>query len=551
MRRILVSILALLALPVLAQHNGTIVGAPTFGAAKFGNGLISTSDSNYVTTPNGSFPVNTATFTAEAQLKTTSTKFEVAVTFTDGTNDLWIGVKSGKLSYTFGAEADTTVTINDGAWHHVEVDCSAGSCQAYIDGVSAAGGALTTGNALAATVTGYLGRYRSAGYAWTGSIDEVAGWSSVRHTSGFTPPAAAYSGSETGLVSLYHLQADGTDSKGAVPPTTTIAPNNAAILYSPYNWTTAAGYARTINAGAYFRTIFSGTSAVLTTDTSADASPYPRLACRVDSQAWVFFTLAASNPNLTVATGLASRSHLLECIVEATSEFVTRWQASPQSLVSLTGLVLDASATVTAPVRRTKNILAYGDSITECYKTLSSATTPDGSSAINCYSRFLMDSEDAEVGIVAFGGTGITVAGVGGVPALPSSYNLLYPGVSRVFTPTPDLIIFNEGENDNTANIVSAYTTLSQALLSALPSTKQLLLIPFSQREAANVQATVTAVASPLVSYVPTSGWFNSADSSDGQHPYGYSSYGLIGPKLPPFINAVLYPATGRGVTFF
>ena len=64
-----------------------------------------------------------------------------------------------------------------------------------------------------------------------------------------------------------------TGTARAQVATTTVAMNHPAILYSPFNWGVTAEAAKTINAGAYFKVLFSGTSCRLTTDTSANGKP--------------------------------------------------------------------------------------------------------------------------------------------------------------------------------------------------------------------------------------------------------------------------------------
>ena len=163
---------------------------------------------------------------------------------------------------------------------------------------------------------------------------------------------------------LYHLVSDGTDSSAGAT-TTTIDPSNSAIIYSPFNWNVVTGMASSVNSGAYFRVIFSGARVQLSTDTSPDTSPYSQLWARVDNQGWQLFTLTAGNPTLTIASGLdTSKDHMLEVVVKATSITLNRWTSS-QTIVQITGIVLDPFATVKAPIRRTKNVLIYGDSITE------------------------------------------------------------------------------------------------------------------------------------------------------------------------------------------
>jgi hypothetical protein len=67
-------LLFLLLLPVAAfAQSGAVVGTPTFGAAKFGNGLTVVSDTNYVTLPSGVVPATTTPpFAVEAWINTTS-----------------------------------------------------------------------------------------------------------------------------------------------------------------------------------------------------------------------------------------------------------------------------------------------------------------------------------------------------------------------------------------------------------------------------------------------------------------------------------------------
>lgn len=316
--------------------------------------------------------------------------------------------------------------------------------------------------------------------------------------------------------------------------------SSPSILFSPYNWKIARASARTINSGAYLRTIVSGTSKIwLDVNTTANVSPFPRLHCRIDGHSWSLINITEGSSRLLVAKNLESTDkHLVECVVSSTSEFLNRW-ADSQTAVEITGFTLDSGGTLTAPERKSKSILWFGDSITEGYKTISNATTPEGSDVLGSYAWSLTHL-DAEVGIVGFGGQGITHTGQGGVPAFPNAFQLLYSDVPRSFDPPPDVIGINQGENDDTADIVGPYTAVVLELLKTAPKARILLMIPFSQREAGNVQAVERAVNNNRVSLVPTVGWFNPQDSSDGQHPYRKISNGILGPKLLPFVAAAL-----------
>jgi hypothetical protein len=539
MKRILwFFLLFCITLPVLAQYPQAIVGSPTFGVAKFNDGLIGTSDSNYLTLPSGVFP-SSPSVTWEAWLKTTgSGGVQVALTSSIGGSDgLWMGMwTDGNFAFAETTWAlDSGIRINDGNWHHCVGVFTPTTMYTFVDGVAGTTHALAFKTPASTGMA--MGRYQVNSYPWNGSIDEVAIWNFQKYTAPYTVPTAPYTGSETGLWALYHLDASGA---GSVPPPVTINPTNASIIYSPFNWSVSSGYARTINSGAYFRTIFSGTSVALTTDTSPDAAPYSQIWVRVDNGAWQLFTLSAGNPTLSVATGLSGgQKHMLEVVVKATSEFLTRW-SSPQTIVQITGIVLDTGAAVTVPNRRTKNVLIFGDSITEGYHVfgLGDVTTSD---VLGCYSYALATALDAEVGVVAFGGTGILNSGQGGVPALPSSYAYLYSGVSRSFTsPAPDLVIYNEGTND-TGSIASGFETVIEGILASAPNSKHLILVPFNQTHVSDIQAAAAGIGSANVTYHGTSAWFNASDSVDGLHPYAYSSVDFIAPQLLPIVEGVLY----------
>jgi len=322
---------------------------------------------------------------------------------------------------------------------------------------------------------------------------------------------------------------------------TVIDPSSASIIYSPFNWNVVAGSAKTINAGAYLKTIFSGTSLAITTDTSTNGSPYSELWIRIDNQTWVQHTLTANNPTLSIATQLPNRKHLLELIVKSTSEKLNRWSNS-ETMVNLTGFVIDRGQELYLPHRRAKNVLIYGDSITEGVRTVDS-TAPsdtDRNDVQGAYSYAISTAFDAEVGIVAFGGTGVTTSGSGGVPALTSSYDLIYSGVPRSFSsPAPDLVIYNEGTNDE-GDITSGLVAVIQSIITSAPNSKHLVFIPFNNSHASEIADALAVLGSPNVTFKSTAGFFNTADSSDGVHPYNYSHIGLIAPQMFPLISAVL-----------
>lgn len=551
MKKALLALALLLPFPCFAA-NGTIVGSPGFGTAKFNDGLISSDDSDYISFPTADMTVTpTTSFTVEAWLKVTGSGTYVAVSMggTGGTN-WWIGVSSGNFTAAFGAITENSgIAINDGNWHHCAFTYAGnGTLATFVDGVA---GASVTGTATTISSGGAIGKYVVAsGYGWPGGIDEVAFWSFVKYTGSYTVPSSPYAGTEVGLLDLYHLDGNANDS--AETSTPTIVPmNSAGIVYSPYNWVVTSGSATTINSGAYFRTIFGGTSVALVTNTANNAPPYSEIWSRIDGDGWTEQALSSGNPVISLASSLPNRYHLVEVILKSTSGGLTRWASNSQTMLTITGLELDPEENVIAPQARSCNILIYGDSITEGRATngITAPNDTDQNDVLSDYSYALATATNCEVGIVGFNATGILVSGDGAVPALPSSYNYIYSGAPRSFSPTPNLVIYNEGTNDGTSgsSFQTAFETVINGVHSSAPTAKQLLLIPFNQTHIADIEAIVSAEASPLVTYASTAGWFNSSYSSDGTHPYGFAHLSFIAPALFPVVNSLLGTGGGGG----
>ena len=316
--------------------------------------------------------------------------------------------------------------------------------------------------------------------------------------------------------------------------------SNPAILYSPYNWGVTAAMAKTINPGAYFKVMFTGQSCVLHTDTTGTSQPFPQFWARVDGGPLQQFVLSAGSPSFNVtlgpdyATTHSVGAHLLEVIVKSTTETQTRW--APQSTaVVFTGATLADGATVRAPARKRYNVLVYGDSITEGVRTLGYVgvqNDTDRNDAVRDYSYQLGQSLPAEVGIVAFGGSGLTTGGSGGVPLLAQSWNQLWEGAPRDFTTAPpDLVVYNEGTNDGSRNVTEAFLQIVRNFSGNKISGTHLLLVPFNGGHKADIQLVVDAMkgSGTTVVYGDTTGFY---DGSDGLHPFGYNHMAFIAPKV-------------------
>jgi len=234
----------------------------------------------------------------------------------------------------------------------------------------------------------------------------------------------------------------------------------------------------------------------------------------------------------------------MELIVKSTSETIPRWSNSA-TMVTITGFVLDLGETLSLPQRRSKNILIFGDSITEGVRTVNCDATEDTdrNDVLGDYSFAISTAFDAEVGIVAFGASGFTRSGTGGVPPLPLSYNYLYAGVARRFnSPPPDLVIYNYGTNDG-GNIAGPLQQVVNSIIDMVPNSKHHVLIPLNNSHSDDIAWAISAIANSRVTHSATAGFFDPRDSCDGLHPYNYSHLSLIAPRLFPAIRDLLYPS--------
>ena len=328
------------------------------------------------------------------------------------------------------------------------------------------------------------------------------------------------------------------------------APNNAAIVRSPYNWSVSNASISTINAGAYFSFLTNATSIVLNFNVANNLTPLSEIYWRVDGAQgpWTEASVA-STITLTIPSSTSGNSdvpyHLVEMVVKSTTETQNRWNAPSNTAVVFTGVTLSAGAALVAPQTAPYRVLVYGDSITEGVRTVgqSQTTDTDRNDAMLGWAFRLGALLGAEVGVVGFGATGVSVAGSGNVPALPSSYNFIMAGVSRSFTPAPNLIVINIGTNDGSTNIVFAMIGLLNNLITACPGVPIAVLEPFNTNQATNLQAAVAGCSAPgLVQYVPTAGFLNATYGIDSLnlHPSGPNNLALVAPQVAAAVKPML-----------
>lgn len=138
---------------------------------------------------------------------------------TDGRLVCNLKLSGGSEIYLGGGGAgggSTNPVISDGLRHHVRYSVTATGAYLFLDGVLVASTASAPwGSAGDAAGIGVHTFGTSSGYAWPGTVDEATIWATCKSTSGFTPPTAPYTGTENGLVGVYHLDGDGTGKMAA------------------------------------------------------------------------------------------------------------------------------------------------------------------------------------------------------------------------------------------------------------------------------------------------------------------------------------------------
>lgn len=328
--------------------------------------------------------------------------------------------------------------------------------------------------------------------------------------------------------------------------------NDAGIVYSPYNWDVTSARAKSINAGAYFKTTFIGSTCTLAFDMTNQLTPYPRLRIRVDGRTNQYTALAASI-SVTIPADQDNTTHVLQVDISATTETQNRWNAPQNTAVLLTGITLAGSTALVAPQKKPKTVLVFGDSITEGVRTLALNGTGDvdrNDSTVG-WAYLLGEYLDAEVGVVGFGATGLSVtAGSGNVPKFSSTATSLWAATSRTFTVAPDYIVVNEGTNDGVTNTQADGIAAVNALLTAVSTSKIVLLRPFNgTNQASNLIAIQAGCSAPArVVYVDTAGYWNSADASDALHPYGWANVAYLASKVAAAVLAATF-GVNRTVT--
>ncbi len=187
-----------------SAHVMTARGAAaiTDGDGVFGGSCLSTGGSgDAIDTPGHTdFNFGTGNYTIEGWIKTTDSYGGWIDYFTSGQSGTWeIYIDSGRVAFYRGSSllAQTSATINDGAWHHIAVVRAASTnFRIYIDGALAV---ESTDSRDYAYTSSYLSIGRQRSGSPNAATDMICLTDMVRivkgeavYTSTFTVPAAAF-----------------------------------------------------------------------------------------------------------------------------------------------------------------------------------------------------------------------------------------------------------------------------------------------------------------------------------------------------------------------
>lgn len=323
-----------------------------------------------------------------------------------------------------------------------------------------------------------------------------------------------------------------------------LLPNDPTIYFSPYAWALSPSNATTVNTGSYFKTLFTGNAINVTFDVAEMVNPVSQIYWQIDNGPMTR-SLVVPVLTLTVPSPLTQGDvpyHLLTVLVKSTTERANRWLPGPSTRIVFTGLQLEAGSVTAVPYGASKNVLIYGDSITEGVLTLggSQANDTDHNDVSVCWSYRQGPLLGAETGVIGFGATGLSRGGSGNVPALGVSFNQLWQGVPRSFSPLPDLIILNEGTNDGSNNITAPMIQVLNGLLAAAPGSPIAVLLPFDGAEASDLQEACDQCDNPsLCHFVDTTGFYNQTFGG-GLHPTGPNDVARIAPQIAAKLRALL-----------
>lgn len=191
---------------------------------------------------------------------------------------------------------------------------------------------------------------------------------------------------------------------------------------------------------------------------------------------------------------------------------------------------------VMAPWASGRLIAQFGDSITAGIVARGYDPTYTSSPAVSAgsvaYPRLAAEALGANVVQVGHGGTGLTVAGSGGYPAVGEWVFEPMRGHPLTGEPVPDVVIIAHGTNDaghgaSGAAVQAALVALGRTIQARYPTARLCVLPPFTGAYLTEMQA---AAATLGATFIDTTGWIRPEDTVDALHPSiaGHARAGVL-----------------------
>lgn len=497
---------------IFSDNSSGLTAAVTGGAT---SGVVGTPTPNFTVTLSASSGTNTTVTLSDGG---------GGGTFTPSSLVINAGSTTGTFTYTAGTTGSKTLTFSaDNSYTTAGSPVSFTASAANATSVTLSGatsGTTGVGVTLTATLNGPAGATTNVTFADsnTGTFSPNPVVINAGGTSGTTTFTPTVSGSHSvTITNNQSLTQSGsplafTASAGPV----SVATSDANWFWAPYVWDTVGANKRSNNCGAYCYLSFTGTSVAINIDVSVfvsnavAAGRYPTVRSSIDTGPTTVAQLTSSTVSISYS-GLSAGTHTVRVWFDGAYLSPSpddRW-VTPINALVITGATIDAGESTVAYTPRSKRMIIFGDSITEGQFSLGSAVHPTGSSGYGSWAPAVALAFDAEYGQIGFGGQAYDGGGVGGVPAMwggtnVGSYQYYSSGRSRlvggVFSPAPDYLVINLGENgagSTTAGHVQTTTSNLRTACGGVGSaTKIYVVVPFSQN------ANVTVVANGYNNYI-------------------------------------------------
>ncbi|MEU1475338.1 GDSL-type esterase/lipase family protein [Streptomyces sp. NPDC005760] len=341
---------------------------------------------------------------------------------------------------------------------------------------------------------------------------------------------------------------------GAMPPaaasgaSSVVRPDDGRIAYEGH-WGRTAEAAVTVNSGSRLRFRFTGRFVHALFDISSVTVP-AQIHVSVDGGPGQVHSVDRADLAIT-ATG--NGPHSVEISVKDVFSRVNRWIPPLETGVALTGI---RGQLLPQPPAKKRELVFYGDSITQGVMALCEENTSDCADGTAAYPTLVADALHASLTQVGFGRQGVIRTGNGGVPDASDAYGWNYAGSRADSDHRADVIVVNQGTNDaasGSTEFRAAYRAYLTRLRAAAPHARILALRPFDGSHATDIALVVDELADRRVEFVDTTGWLDATrgdfngtvhPSAQGHRKVADRLIGLLSRRHPEALNR--YPESSK-----